>query len=73
MTPKRQLQETTSQLDLARVEASVQQSAGQRTRRFELFAELFRGLSSGRGSVGMAWRVKNVWNIRVCLLRLDTI
>jgi hypothetical protein len=47
---------TTSHLGLARVEASVQQSAGQRTRRFELFAELFRGLSGGRGSVGMAWR-----------------
>jgi hypothetical protein len=38
------------------VEASVQQSAGQPTRRFELFAELFRGLTGGRGSVEMAWR-----------------
>jgi hypothetical protein len=57
MMPKPQLLETTSQLGLARVDASVQQSAGQRTRRFELFAELFRGLSGGRGSVGMAWRV----------------
>jgi hypothetical protein len=56
MTPKRQLLETTSQLGLGRVEASVQQAAGQRTRRFELFAELFRGLSGGRGIVGMAWR-----------------
>jgi hypothetical protein len=56
MTPKRQLLETTSQLGLARVEANVQQSAGQQTRRFELFARLFRGLSGGRGSVGMAWR-----------------
>jgi hypothetical protein len=56
MTPKRQPLETTSQLGLARVEASVRQSAGKRTRRFELFAELFRGLSGGRRSVGMAWR-----------------
>jgi hypothetical protein len=56
MIPKRQLLETTSQLGLARVEASVQQSAGQRTRRFELFAESFRGLSGGCGSVRMAWR-----------------
>jgi hypothetical protein len=56
MTPKRQRLETTSQLGLCRVEASVQQPAGQRTRRFELFAELFRGLSGGRGSAGMAWR-----------------
>jgi hypothetical protein len=53
MTPKRQLLETTSQLGLARVEASVQQSAGQRTRRFELFAELFRGLSGG--VVALEW------------------
>jgi hypothetical protein len=56
MMPKRQVIETTSQLGLARVEASVQQSAGQRTRRFELFAETFRGFSSGCGSVRMAWR-----------------
>jgi hypothetical protein len=56
MTPKRQLLETTSQLGTGRVEASVQQSAGQRTRRCELFAESFRGLSGGRGSVRMAWR-----------------
>jgi hypothetical protein len=56
MTPKRQLLETTSQLGLGRVEASGQQSAGQRTRRFEHFADWFRGLSGGRGSVGMAWR-----------------
>jgi hypothetical protein len=56
MTPKRQLLVTTSQLGLVRVEASVQLSAGQRTHPFELFAELFRGLSGGRGSVGMAYR-----------------
>jgi hypothetical protein len=56
MIPKRQRSKTTSQLGLARVEASVQQSAGQRTRRFELFAESFRGLSGGCGSVRMAWR-----------------
>jgi hypothetical protein len=57
MMPKRQLLATTSKLGLARVEASVQQSAGQRTRRFELFAELFWGHSGGCGSVRMAWRV----------------
>jgi hypothetical protein len=56
MMPKRQLLETTSQLGLARVEACVQQSAGQRTPRFKLFAESFRGLSGGCGSVRMAWR-----------------
>jgi hypothetical protein len=56
MMPKRQLIETTSQLGLAQVEASVKQLAGQRTRRFELFAESFRGFSSGFGSVRMAWR-----------------
>jgi hypothetical protein len=56
MMPKRQLLETTSQLGLARVEASVQQSAGQRTPRFELFAESFMGFSSGCRSVRMAWR-----------------
>jgi hypothetical protein len=51
--PKRQLIETTSQLGLARVEASVQQSAGQRTHRFELFAESFRG--SPAGVVALEW------------------
>jgi hypothetical protein len=53
---KRQLLESTSQLGLARVEASVQQSVGQGTRRFEFFAESFRGFSTGSGSVRMAWR-----------------
>jgi hypothetical protein len=56
MMPKRQVLESTSQFGLAQVEASVQQSAGQRTRWFELFAESFRGFSTGCGSVSMAWR-----------------
>jgi hypothetical protein len=38
------------------VVATVQRSEGQETPRFELFAESFRGLSDGRGSVRMAWR-----------------
>jgi hypothetical protein len=56
MISKRQLLETTSQLGLARVEASVQQSARQGTPRLELFAESFRALADGRVSVGRAWR-----------------
>jgi hypothetical protein len=53
---KCQLLETTSQLGLARVVATVQRSEGQENPRFELFAESFRGLSDGRGSVRMAGR-----------------
>jgi hypothetical protein len=53
MIPKRQLLETTSQLGLARVEASIQQPGGTADPRFELFAESFRG--SPAGVVALEW------------------
>jgi hypothetical protein len=38
------------------VEASIHSRAGQRTPRFEHFAESFKEISGGCGSVRMAWR-----------------